>query len=241
MDPFREFAMFYLVPAFSAGLLFFCMGRLFPLRAPVWVVVLCALLVPLGNVPKLIWGVFSMESNLVRALFFPVLSLVFPLALFRGSVWKRLAVNMLLCACQMLGEASFTLPLLGPNGVRDVSAERLVEIAVPYVAVTLSIDAAASCAVVFFARALTLRRFSPIYLPAMLFPLSLMGVTFAGTAGDVASWFWTGSVVLGLVSIGVLTYYLAMIEDRQRLEQELRETRHTMELEQTHYRAVEER
>ncbi len=241
MDPLKEFAMYYIAPALSAGLLFFCMGRLFPLRARVWVIVLCALLVPLGNVPKLIWGVFSMESNLVRALFFPILSFVFPLALFCGSVWKRLTVNMLLYACQMLGEASFTLLLLGPEGVRDVSVEQFVEIAVPYVVITLSIDAAASCAVVFFARALTLRRFSPVYLSAMLFPLSLMGVTFAGTTGDVASWFWTGSVVLGLVSVGVLTYCLASIEDRQRLEQELRETRHTMELEQAHYRAVEER
>ena len=104
MELFNTVAMIWGLPAVAYGLLLFFMSRLFPARLKLWQLVLIALLFPLGNLPKLPWGVFSPVANVVRICFVPIGFVIIPLALFRGSVWRRLAMNLSLSACQMVGE-----------------------------------------------------------------------------------------------------------------------------------------
>ena len=93
MELFNTVAMIWGLPAVAYGLLLFFMSRLFPARLKPWQLVLIALLYPLGNLPKLPWGVFSPVADVVRICFVPIGFVIIPPALFRGSVWRRLAMN----------------------------------------------------------------------------------------------------------------------------------------------------
>ena len=79
MELFNTVAMIWGLPAVAYGLLLFFMSRLFPARLKPWQLVLIALLFPLGNLPKLPWGVFSPVANVVRICFVPIGFVIIPL------------------------------------------------------------------------------------------------------------------------------------------------------------------
>lgn len=163
-----------------------------------------------------------------------------PLLAFRGGVWRRLGVNLSLFACQMLAEATATTIFIGVKMTVEIDIVReIVPIMLPYYLVTLSVYIAAGCAVVFFAKALAFKRFSPLYIPAFLFPLSLMGMVYASTT-PVGDWVFLVSLLLGCGALTALMYLLGSLEEKQALEIQLQETRHTLELEQAHYQSMEE-
>ena len=97
----------------------------------------------------------------------------------------------------------------------------------------------AGCTVVFFAKTLAFKRFSLLYIPAFLFPLSLMGIVYA-SATPVGDWVFLVSLLLGCGALTALMYLLGSLEEKQALEIQLWETRHALELEQAHYLCVEQ-
>lgn len=240
MERFLLLVLVWLLPAAAYGILLLFLSRLFPLRCRPWLVAVAALLFPLGNLPKLVWGMFSPASDLVRLAFLPVGLVLIPLLLFRGSVWKRLAVNLSLFACQMLGEMTVSATLLPLEEIPAVDIARsILPILLPYSLVTLAVQAVGSCAVLFFAKALGARRFSRLYIPAFLFPVSLLGTAYSRII-PVGPWLFVLSLLLGCGALAALMYLLGSLEEKEALERRLQETRHAMELEQAHYRSVEE-
>ena len=124
--------------------------------------------------------------------------------MFRGSVWRRLAVNLSLFACQMLGEMTATSLFIGVKMTETIDISRdILPIFIPYSLITVSVDVTASYAVVFFAKALESKRFSRLYIPAFLFPLSLMGISYSSVT-PVGSWIFILSILLGLSLIHIL-------------------------------------
>ena len=230
----------YLLPAAVYGILLFFMSRLFPPRLKRWQLALMALLFPLGNLPKLFWGSFSLIADITRLVYVPIGMVFCPLLAFRGSAWRRMGVNLSLFACQALSEAVATTIFISGRIPADMDIVReIVPVMLPYYLVTVGIYITTGCAVVFFARAMEFRRFSRLYIPAFLFPLSLMGMSYA-FATPVGDWMFLLSLLLGCGALTALMYLLGSLEEKQSLEIQLRETRHAMELEQAYYRNIEE-
>ena len=240
MELFNITAMIWGLPAAAYGLLLFFMSRLFPARLKPWQLVLIALLFPLGNISKLNWGVFSSAANVMRICFVPVGFVVIPLAAFRGSVWRRLAINLSLFACQMVGEMVASAILLEVETIPStIRFQDVLPVMWPYALITLSIDAISSVAVVFFARTLQFKRLSWLYVLAFLFPLSLMGVANYSLL-KMGIWILVLSLLLGCGALAALMFLLGSLEEKQALEIQLQETRYAMELEQAHYQSMEE-
>ncbi|PWM71878.1 MAG: hypothetical protein DBX59_07825 [Bacillota bacterium] len=240
MELFQTIMLSWILPAVVYGILVFFMSRLFPIRLKLWQLILMVLFLPTGNFPKLIWGPFSLVSGIVRVIFIPIGFVLYPLLMFRGSVWRRLAVNLSLFACQMLGEMTATSLFIGVKMTETIDISRdILPIFIPYSLITVSVDVTASYAVVFFAKALESKRFSRLYIPAFLFPLSLMGISYSSVT-PVGSWIFILSILLGCGALTALMYLLGSLEEKQVLEIQLQETRHAMELEQAYYRSVEE-
>lgn len=81
------------------------MGMVIPSRLKRWwQIVLLAAFVSLFNLPKAIWGIYSVPANIFRIISLPVLQIAVPLLFFEGPVWKRLLTNFLMFSGQIVGE-----------------------------------------------------------------------------------------------------------------------------------------
>lgn len=231
------------IPAFVAYLVLLIFMRMnLPSRLKRWwQVVLVALAVSLFNVPKAVWGDYSVQANLFRALSVPLALAVLPLLCFKGPVWKRLLVNLLLFAGQVVGEMLalsmlWTTELLSGG---EVILRTLAD-SVSYTVVGTAGSALVDSGVTIFARSLKASRFSGIYVPVTLIILSL-GMSYYAYISHAGVLFWLASIALGGCSVVFLLYYVVSLEEKTALETELRDTQHRMALEQSHYRAVEAR
>ena len=230
----------YFLPAINHTLLFFFMARLFPLRLKLWQLAIMVFIFPIANLPKLIWGPFSLIANITRVVFIPIGMVIYPLLAFRGSVCRRLVVNLSLFACQMLGEATATATLVGVKMTAEIDIARdILPITLPYSLITFGINIIAGCGVVFVAKAMELKAFSRLYISAFLFPLSLMGIIYSSVIPS-GSWFFLFSILLGCSALTALMYLLVSLEKKQELEVLLQKTQYALELEQAYYRSVEE-
>lgn len=106
-------------------------------------------------------------------------------------------------------------------------------LAVPY---AIFMNAAA----VSVARSLSLRKFQGFYLVYMLFPLSHV-LVFYFYMFSAHRAVWVAGTVCGIAADIALLLYTVRQEEKTRLEEQLRESRHMMELERAHYQAVETR
>lgn len=203
--------------------------------------VLVAFAICLFNAPKVIWGDYSVQANVARVLSVPILLAVLPLGCFKGPVWKRLLVNLLLFAGQVVGEmlalsTLWTSELLSGS---EVVIQNLSE-SIAYTVVGTAGSALVDSGVTVFARSLKATRFSGIYVPVALIILSL-GMSYYAYISRAGVLFWLASIALSGCSVVFLLYYVVSLEDKTALEAELRDTQHRMALEQSHYRAVEAR
>jgi len=84
------------------------------------------------------------------------------------------------------------------------------------------------------------RKFQPSFLLFFILPIGQI-ITVYSFMFSTWTAFWLVGVLLSLVADLVLLVYTISQEKKTGMEEELRETRHQMELEQAHYRAVEQR
>lgn len=231
------------LPALAAyWVLLIFMGMILPGRLKHWwQCALVALGVSLFNLPKAVWGIYSLPADVFRLLSVPVILLLVPILCFGGPIWRRLLVNLLLFGVQAMSDMLSLFLLHDPDWVRDSngvfdSAEAIFF----YTAVAIMLNIVLDSIIVLLARTLQARRFSGIYLPIFLILISLSCTHYAyiSSAGGL---FWCVSALLGGLSVVLLLYYVISLEKKTALEQELQDVHYTMELEQAHYRAVEER
>ena len=206
-----------------------------------WQVALLAAGVALFNLPKLIWGVYSTPADIFRLLSAPVILVAIPVLFFTRPVWKRLLVNLLLFSGQFVGEALAVFLLGDLSQIRDtnVVVSTFPQGAVYTVVGLLGIILVDS-GVVILARTMQARRFSIVYLPVIFILASLFGNFYAYISASSVL-FWCVCILLSAVSIVCLLYYVVSLEKKAELEKELQDIHYTMELEQAHYRTMQER
>lgn len=93
---------------------------------------------------------------------------------------------------------------------------------------------------VIFARSLQARGFSREYIPTIFIVFGLWGM-FYTYISDANGLFCCVCMVLAGGATIALLHYVVSLENKAALEEELRDTRHRMALEQAHYKAVEVR
>lgn len=231
------------LPAFAAyWVLLIFMGMILPGRLKHWWQ--CALVafgISLFNLPKALCGMYSLSADVFRLLSVPVLLLLVPILCFEGPIWRRLLINLLLFGVQAMSDMLSLFLLHDPDWVRNNNGVfDSPEAVFFYTAVAIMLNIVLDSVIVLLARTLQARRFSGIYLPILLILISLAGTHYAyiSSAGGL---FWCVTALLGALSVVLLMYYVISLEKKTALEQELQDVHYTMELEQAHYRAVEER
>ena len=93
---------------------------------------------------------------------------------------------------------------------------------------------------VFVWRTIAARRLRPAFLLFLLLPGSQLIMLYSFTY-DTQTIYWLISMFFGLGANFALLAYTVSQESKTALEEEIRETRHLLELEQAHYAQVEER
>lgn len=218
------------------------MGMVIPSRLKRWWhIVLLAAFISLFNLPKAIWGIYSVPANVFRILSIPVLHIAVPLLFFEGPVWKRLMTNLLMFTGQVVGEGVAVWTVTTPVNVRveNVVTQSFGD-AVIYAVVAMFCNALFNCLMVIFARSLQARGFSRVYIPTIFIVFGLWGMFYAYISDANGLFCCICLVLAGGAGIALL-HYVVSLENKAALEEELRDTRHRMALEQAHYKAVEVR
>lgn len=233
-----------LMPVLAMIIFYAFMSRVAPLgEGWLWKITVILIVMVAAGLIKLLWGIFSPASYWVRLAAIPIMLVISPLWIFQGPVWRRLVVNMLLYCSQMLGEA-ITVQLLFPmdtaKNVDAFFAQMSPSQLLLYAALSQGGCVILYSIVVILARSLIARRFSLIYLPVFFLPCSLWGMMM-GHFSDFAPWVWFLCICLGCGATIILLYYIISLEEKDILKEKVQELRHTIALEQAHYRTVEER
>lgn len=228
----------YLLTPYLGCILFFClMQQLLPGRVRWWLMPLLLTPMLLSHVPKLLWGSTSAAAQTASLLGGLAMYIGYPLLLFGGRRWKRLAVSLFLAVVQILSDMlCFTLcsPRFGTSA-EQYSLQQLVL----YTAISLTLFALlGSCCVLAF-RWISMQRFRRFYLLFLAFPVSQHILLFYCLYSDFyAPWLFLG-VMLGLGADLALLAYTVAREKREQLEAELRQLQRAMELEQLRYQALD--
>lgn len=211
-----------------------------------WQYLLVAFGVCLFNAPKVLWGAYSAPANVFRLLAGVVILFLIPYLLYEGPVWKRLLTNLLFYFTQALAEM-LSLSLMESLHLIDVALIRSANTTfatftdtAAYTAVGLLGQLLLGSGMVILSRSLAARRFSGIYLPVILILAGLYFNYYAYIA-NAGLMVWLACVLLGGSGALFLLYYVVALEKKTALEVELRDIHYTMELEQSHYQAVEAR
>ena len=147
----------WLVPPFFVYLIHpIFMGMVIPSRLRKWwQIVLLAAFVSLFNLPKAVWGIYSIQANIFRLISLPVLQIIVPLFFFKGPVWKRLITNLLMFSGQIVGEGVAVWTVTSPANVRIESVvTQSFGDAMIYAVTALFCNALFDCLMVVFARSL---------------------------------------------------------------------------------------
>ena len=227
--------------AITTFALFLFVSQIVRSRMNVWqTAVLAAVL----TVPSIVRFFAEWDTALYFALgimSFPI-SVVIMLCLYEGKIWRRLLTMLyfafLLSMCDILMTWS-SLRFLNIDSLE--LADRFGDARIVAVAVITSVLFIIFGSVTVFAwRMISARRFRPFFLLYFIMPIGQL-VTVVGFFYSARTELWISGVFVNIVAMLMLLVYTISQEKKAELEEELVKTRHAMELEQAHYRNVENR
>ena len=210
-------------------------------RINIWQTAIMAAVI---TVPSIVRYFVEWDTALYFALgivSFPI-SVIIILCLYEGKIWRRLVAMLyfafLLSMCDIL-MTWVSLRFLNINSLELVdrfSDARIVIIAV----ITSIIFIIFGSLTVFAWRMISARRFRPFFLLYFIMPIGQL-VTVVGFFYSARLELWLSGIFVNIIAVLVLLVYTVSQEKKAELEEELKMTRHAMELEQSHYRGVENR
>jgi len=231
--------LLFSLPVFFVNLLhLYFMGQLLPSRLNWYRISLVSAGIAAVTMPRYLWGIFTGAARLYLLFLAVLVLLILPLFLFQGKLWKRLLLNFYFWGLQVLCDSLAYFTCLEQDASQYLAWDirwRLV-----YIAVGLSSFALMGMLSVFIMKRLYMKQFHLFYLLFLVFPLSLWLLLFCYIY-QLSSQVWTFGIALSITAQAMLLRMLISLEKKAALEQELKDVRHTMELEQLHYQAVEKR
>lgn len=203
-----------------------------------WRVPVTALLLNLITIPRMLLPLGAVPTML--AVLAGVVAVVFvvPLVFFRGKWWMRILLSLylwtLLMLCDLLA-SSYFIPRLGENILNWSTGNTLI-----YMAASLLLFLLLGSLSVLVIRQFQARQFQPAYALFLLYPLSLWMLAYAYIFQNLR-WLWLPGVLLSMAAQFALLANTLAQERLAEQEQELRNLRHTMELERNYYQMVDEK
>lgn len=230
-----ENLIMYISGTFSTFLVFLCIGMVLQKRYGVWSCLLAAMFLDLILIPKFIFGFFTWQAVACSCVAFVLQIFVIPALLYRAVWWKRLLLSFYFTIGSALVEGGVFV-FFGSDLDQIIDGGKLVS----YIADSLILYTFFGILSVLLFRTISMRRFRVFYLLFIIFPMSwLLFIQYAFF--PMPDMVFVAATALGFLGCFMLLHYTFEEEKKATLEQELRDIRHTMELEQAHYRAVEER
>lgn len=160
-----------------------------------------------------------------------------PLFFYKGKIWKRYAIyiffNILMMYSDIIGASLLSVIYGDINVFYTETTPMLI-----YSGVTLTLHILFGSLAVIAWRMIVARKFQPFYFLFFILPIGQL-VTVYSFVFTSLTLFWILGILISMIASLVLLVYTISQEKKTALEEELRETRHAMDLEQYHYREVE--
>ena len=231
--------------------MFYTMAQFVPLRVKYWKLPIF-LVVPVLH--------FFIKEQLLRdgnlavanalGLLFMGLMILFALWAYSGQIWKRLVVIIFLVMLSVVCDGLSVLlvkAIINRPMVYDYTSVDAIYGALFFGLLSIMLLGVT----IWVSRTIKMRHFNPAFLLLPIFPfgqIALLG-TFEGkylTLGTLEVELfnhWLSYVGLALCFLSDIALLIILVEQDKKLvlQEELRETQHKMELEQSHYRDVEQR
>lgn len=192
----------------------------------------------LVQVLKMQFGSMTLGVQMFNIAFAIYGIIILPLICFEGPRWKKILLSTFFYLILFLVDVLVYMvfyPVLGTFG-EDMNAQQTFI----YAGATWAIYSLICVLIIWISRMLRFRKFQPFYLLYLVFPVSQSIMLYSSIYGT-QKYVWLLGIVLSLgAQIALLIYTIAQ-EDKSALEERLREARHVMALEHTHYREVEQR
>ena len=227
-------------------LMYYVIAQFVPLRVKWWKISLFILYLPVHFLLR--DYAINIESgflfNILAYALMPIITIVLLLWAYGGPIWKRLVVYAYLTAL-MVATDRFTHVLIETVTGQSILFEDL-NFSTQEVIYSLSITGLFFIIIcglsIWGSRIIKFRRFNPSFLLFPIFPLGqatlltgLRGAEFANQNVILIG------LALGFIANVALLIIILEQDKKMLLQDELREIRHAMELEQSHYREVEKR
>jgi len=163
---------------------------------------------------------------------------VVPQLFYSGELWKRYAVVTTFFIINILSSMiGFSVGLMIYNQHDYMSSTTALLLQFIFTVTTM---VTFSTMAVFAWRMILSRKFRPYFLLLIVMPAGQF-LTMHTYWFHFFEWVWILGNVITLVGNIVLLMYVVSLENKTAVEEELRETRYIMELEQANYRNIEER
>ncbi|MCL2528277.1 MAG: GHKL domain-containing protein [Defluviitaleaceae bacterium] len=227
-------------------LLFYTMAQFVPLRVRWWKLALFLLYLPV----QFVWRAYAISSgneflfNFQSYVVVPVIIIVLVIWAYGGPLWKRILFLVYLVTTIGVSERIAIL-IVQPNP--DIALEFYVLDHADPIFITLAIVVTLVMLMVmglsiWAARVIKLRKFNLAFLVFPIFPLGQI-ILLSGIIRAQPQ--FNNALIIGVIIcfIANLAILIVMLEQdkKQTLQEELRTTRHTMELQQSHYKELESR
>jgi signal transduction histidine kinase len=158
--------------------------------------------------------------------------------MYKGKWWHKLLTISYFTAVMFLSEAlvlHFFGSILNYAEFEYISVEGITMSVLASIVIILLGSLS-----VFIWRAISIRKFRLYYVLFFIFPISQVA-TIQGYQHRELAALWLSGILISMIANLILLVYIVSLEKKTAVEEELRETRHAMELEQSHYRGAEQR
>lgn len=217
------------------SLYMFSVAQVLPCRVGNVRLFLAACILSLFVFVKRVFGLQMLPGILVTLSALVVLGILV-IRCFGGSLWKRILVSLFFLVLSGFADALFLFMVGFDTDLNKWSFQE----AVFYFALSLPVLTIIYSVAVMAFRMVMMQKFQPFYLLYLAFPFSHFLLLYYNMIWMNRA-VWVAGAVIGLASDMVLLVYTASQERKTALENELKESRHIMELERAHYQAVEAR
>lgn len=236
--------LFSLLVIFNMVVIMLFYAQLMPSRINVWQMILVSTII---SIPALIRLHVEWESNLNTVLTWANIVFGFSCCFFYiGKLWKRILLMCYFFAIVPLSEILIATLIMTfyKQDILSSTANRISMTNLAIAALTQILIIILGALTVFVWRVIMTRKFQPFYLLFFVFPvgqfLMLYSFEFSVITTTTTLPLMSGIIITMFADMMLLVYTLSN-EKKTELEEELRETHHAMELEQSHYRGVENR
>lgn len=228
----------YLTSSLGIATFLFLTAQIIPSKLNIWKMVLLSLSFGLLAPLKLQFEWNSTIFTLLNIVAFSCMICVL-IFLYKGKFLKRCIVFGYFMIVWMLSDcASVALFTLYYGDIGHILSEVVPYLL--YITFGSAVHIFVGSVSVMVWRMISVRKFQPFYLLFFILPIGQL-ITIYSFIFSTWTVFWLLGVLLSLVADLVLLAYTISQEKKTQLEEELREARHQMELEQFHYREVEQR